>query len=325
MIKYGRIGSKVWQAFPNFGLPTQAIPEETVSYLEFQVQNWLASIPPPLRLSNISVGRGGRSGIDRIEQRLAALLYLRGNQLRIMLNRHRVLSTENIHADIQGAQRLVDLAVDSIKVLVELNAEGDIYLRQQVAFNHFLLGALAVLFLAVCHERSLFGLQCKDSFYNAIELVRCLSTHSRASKRLWKSVKALQPDAQKLGLHQHGTKSHGKSVRRHQTTTSRPVSSPNLRQPAINESFQTFETGMNEESNFDIGEQYQPQPSQLDIVSDAAFDNLPNDLANWYETWGIVGDEGNDPDIFSEQDLDLAAQHNNQVELSQLFQELISA
>ena len=328
MVKYGRICSKVWSAFPNFGSPTQPIPEDTVSYLAFQVQNWLESIPPPLRWYDASSDVIASRSITSAERRLAALLYLRGNQLLILLNRHRVLSTGNIHADRQGAQRVVDLAVDSIRVLVELKEEGDIYARQQIAFNHFLLGALAVIFLAVCHARSTFGLQCKDSFYDAIELVRSLSVRSRASKRLWKSVKALQSDAQKLGLHRPRKRPRATSIEKDGAVSSQSIATPRRRTLADTELMQNSRRTPSLQGDGGIAIHYSEGTLQSPIDLVTGPDNLPDDLEKWYESWGMIADGsvGSDETGFAFDQSDfLLAQQDNQAELPFLFQELIRA
>jgi hypothetical protein len=66
----------------------------------------------------------------------------------------------------------VDIALDSIQVLMHLNATTDIYSLQQNAFNYFLLSSLAIIFLAVCHAPEVFASRCRKSFVDAVELVR---------------------------------------------------------------------------------------------------------------------------------------------------------
>lgn len=199
MVAYGRLCSKVWEALPPFGSPSNCIPKDTVAYLDYMAQNWLASIPRELQLRHPRLGLAPRMQ-PRVLHRLRTLLYLRGNNIRTMVHRHYVLSTAAIESDIRAARNVVDIAQDSLQVLVHLNDSSDIYARQQSAFNYFLLSSLAVIFLAVCHAPATFADQCRDSFLAALELVKGFSRHGNASRRLWKSIRGLVPRVNSLGL-----------------------------------------------------------------------------------------------------------------------------
>lgn len=198
MVAYGRLCSKVWEALPLFGSPSNYIPKETVAFLDFVAQNWLASIPPDLQLRHPRLGLAPRMQ-PRVLQRLRALLYLRGNHIRTLIHRHHVLSTAAVEADLQAARNVVDIAQDSLAVLVHLNESSDIYARQQSAFNYFLVSALAVIFLAVCHAPATFADQCREPFLAALELVKNFSRQGSSSRRLWKSMRGLVPRVKSLG------------------------------------------------------------------------------------------------------------------------------
>lgn len=197
MVAYGRLCSRVWEALPPFG--STCIPKDTAAYLDYMAQNWLASIPRELQLRHPRLGLAPRMQ-PRVLHRLRALLYLRGNNIRTILKRQHVLSTAAIEADVRAARNVVDIAQDSLQVLVHLNDSSDIYARQQSAFNYFLLSSLAVIFLAVCHAPAMFADQCRDSFLAALELVKGFSRHGNASRRLWKSIRGLVPRVKSLGL-----------------------------------------------------------------------------------------------------------------------------
>ncbi|KAH6693555.1 fungal-specific transcription factor domain-containing protein, partial [Plectosphaerella plurivora] len=197
MVAYGRLCSRVWEAIPPFG--SNCIPKDTVAYLDYMAQNWLASIPRELQLRHPRLGLAPKMQ-PRVLHRLRTLLYLRGNHIRTMVHRHYVLSTAAIESDIRGARNVVDIAMDSLQVLVHLKDSSDIYARQQSAFNYFLLSSLAVIFLAVCHAPATFADQCRDSFLAALELVKSFSRHGNASRRLWKSIRGLVPRVNSLGL-----------------------------------------------------------------------------------------------------------------------------
>ncbi|KAK7403062.1 hypothetical protein QQX98_011173 [Neonectria punicea] len=199
MVGYGRLCSKLWDAIPPFGSHSQLIPEDTVISLDLSTQAWLQSIPPDLQLRHPRLGLAPRSQ-PRIIHRLRALLYLRGNHTRIFIYRHHLLSAASIAGNLRSAWLVVDIAQDSIQVLVHLNSTTDIYSRQQNAFNYFLLSALAIIFLAVCHAPDVFTGPCRKSFLDAVELVRGFSRYSIVSRRLWNSIRGLLPRLRTLGL-----------------------------------------------------------------------------------------------------------------------------
>ncbi|KID82884.1 Casein kinase II, regulatory subunit [Metarhizium guizhouense ARSEF 977] len=199
MVGYARLCSKLWDAIPPFGSPCQSIPPDIANALDASTQTWLESIPPHLQMRHPRAFYSTRSQ-PRVLHRLRAFLYLRGNLTRISIYQHHLLSAATIKADLARAKVAVDLAQDTVQVLVHLNATSDIYSRQQNAFNYFLLGAFAVISLAICHAPNVFAAGCAQSFIDAIGLVRGFSRHSIASRRLWKSIRGLLPRLKSLGL-----------------------------------------------------------------------------------------------------------------------------
>lgn len=196
MVGYGRLSSKLWDALMSFGPSPN---EERDTSLDFLTQEWIESIPAHLRLRHPRLGMGSRTQ-PRVLHRLRAMLYLRGNHTRILIYRHHLLSAGSINADLRSAWLVVEIARDSVQVLVHLNATSDIYSRQQNAFNYFLLSALAVIFLAVCHQPAVFAEPCREAFHAAVDLVRGFSHHSKVSRRLWDSIRGLVPRLRRLGM-----------------------------------------------------------------------------------------------------------------------------
>ncbi|KAM4057367.1 fungal specific transcription factor [Hirsutella rhossiliensis] len=199
MVGYGRLCSKLWDAIPPLGSASQSIPEETVHALDLSTQDWLESIPSHLRLRHPRLGLAARTQ-PRVLHRLRALLYLRGNHTRISVYQHYLFNTTSITANLRSAWLVVNIALDSVQILVHLNATTDIYSRQQNAFNYFLVSAMAVIFLAVCHAPNIFTEPCRKAFLDAVDLVRGFSRHSVVSRRLWKSIRGLLPRLRSLGL-----------------------------------------------------------------------------------------------------------------------------
>lgn len=199
MVHYGRLCTGVWKSMMSAKATATPMPQETVLDYDTKTLAWMESIPPHLRLQHPRHGTAPRPQ-PVVLQRLRALLYLRGNHTRILIYRHHLLSPTRIKADPRSVWLVVEIAQDVIEVLVHLNATSNIYRRQQSAFNYFLLSALAVVFLAVCHNPTVYAEPCRESFYAAVKLVRDFSRHSKASRRLWDSIKGLLPRLQTLGL-----------------------------------------------------------------------------------------------------------------------------
>lgn len=107
------------------------------------------------------------------------------------------------------AQRVVNLAKDTIQYLTRLNNNSVVYRRIQVFYHHFLTSAIAVLFVASTHAPVSFSAQCREEFNLALELIKDLSPKSWVSQRLWRTVRSLKAYAPKLGLQQDEMTSHG--------------------------------------------------------------------------------------------------------------------
>ncbi|KAF1956396.1 hypothetical protein CC80DRAFT_525837 [Byssothecium circinans] len=199
MINYSLIGSKVWRSIANSDTSQNTINKEDIQYLDFQVLNWHRSIPNALKFVHPDSGQAIETPSRGIH-RLQVALYLRANQMRILIYRPVLHSATNIIEHLEFAHIVVTVSKDTIRILTYLNQTSDIYKTQQTMFNWFLISALAVLFLAVAHAPAEFSSQCRDEFYMALELVRGLSSNSYVSKRLWKTIRILKEVGPRLGL-----------------------------------------------------------------------------------------------------------------------------
>ncbi|KAH1330055.1 hypothetical protein KXW65_009579 [Aspergillus fumigatus] len=198
MISYNRISSKIWYS----GLGSEGttdIRRDEIGYLDYQVLQWYKQVPDALKFYPGDSPKHGET-VSRGLRRLRVLLYLRMNQLRILIYRPVLHSSASIAEDNGHAQTVVDVAKDTVRVLTQLNHTSDIYRTQQITFNYFLVAALAVLFLAVCHAPNEFNRQVRDEFYMALDLINGFSTKSYVSKRLWKTIKGLRMVGERLGV-----------------------------------------------------------------------------------------------------------------------------
>lgn len=198
MISYSIIGSKVWKSVADVTFQDK-INKEDISFLDFQVLNWHRTIPDSLKFVHPDSGRQIEPP-PRVVHRLQVVLYLRANQMRILIYRPVLHTATTIMENLEFAHVVVKVAKDTIRILTYINQTSDIYRSQQTMFNYFLISALAVLFLAVAHAPAEFSQQSRDEFYMALELVRGLSSNSHVSKRLWKTIKTLKEVGPSLGL-----------------------------------------------------------------------------------------------------------------------------
>lgn len=197
MIRYSRIAAKVWKFISAFN-NSDEIKKDDVHYLDWQVLRWTDAIPSSLRLDQPDAGDSAPE--SRSLRRLRCLLYLRANQLRMLIHRPVLHTAAHIVRYPSESATVVDIAKETIRFIARLNETSDIYQLQQVAFNWFLVSALAVLFLAVAQAPSEFSNHCREEFYMALELVRGFSTQSYISRRLWKSIRSLRKLGPQLGL-----------------------------------------------------------------------------------------------------------------------------
>ncbi|KAI9804259.1 MAG: hypothetical protein M1833_007066 [Piccolia ochrophora] len=199
MIAYSHISSKVWRTVASFNGTHHEIDHDQIEYLDYQVIQWHKSVPASLQLFDPDTGEEAEAATRAI-RRLRILLYLRLNQMRILIYRPVLHSATNIMEHRPHARTVVDVAKDTIRMLSHLHQTSDIYQAQQVCFNYFLVSALAVLFLAVSHAPAQFSGVCRDEFYLALDLVKRFSAKSYISKRLWKTIRGLKEVGPKLGL-----------------------------------------------------------------------------------------------------------------------------
>lgn len=204
MISYSRIGSKVWRSIAGFDATGVAdIKKEEIGFLDYQIIQWQKSIPQSLQLPTTNSPQTSSRAIRRLQ----ILLYLRANQMRILIYRPVLHSANSIMENLPYAQSVVELAKDTIRALTHLNQTSDIYRAQQVCFNYFLISALAVIFLGSCHAPVQFSAGSREEFYMALDLVKGFSSKSWISKRLWRTIKGLKEVGPKLGLSENTTTS----------------------------------------------------------------------------------------------------------------------
>ena len=198
MIQYSRLGAKIWYSGIGYGRTTD-VEKDEIGYLDYQLLQWQKKMPDELRRHE----QEDPESSNRALRRLQVFLYLRANQMRILIYRPVLHSTASALGNRQRAQTVIDVAKDSIQVLVGLSQTSDIYHTLQVGFNYFLVSALAVLVLAVVNASVEYRTHVRDEFYMALDLVKKLSNKSYTSKRLWNTIKCLREVGEKLRFSPH--------------------------------------------------------------------------------------------------------------------------
>ena len=191
MISYARLSGKIWGLVVGWGSRSRAATSDYCSYLDFQVQQWIQSIPAELRFDPSRQPSPGSVQNDNMMM-LQVLLALQANQLRILVYRQNLLSSESIETNVSGASIAVETAKSTIHMLDYFTRVSDIYFQRPEPFNYFLISALAALFLAVFHAPGRFSNVCRAEFYAAVDMVRKSSTRAKTSRRLQKIIRSLK-------------------------------------------------------------------------------------------------------------------------------------
>lgn len=238
MINYARLSTKIWGLVVGWPSRPRSSTSDRCSYLDFQVQQWIQSIPPELRFDPSQFPSPGSDPPPDSMAMQQVLLALQANQLRILVYRQNLLSTESIEGDFSGASVAVETAKRTVHMLDCFSRVSGLYFQRPEPFNYFLLSALAALFLAVLHGPNRFSQVCRPEFYSAVDLVRRSSTRARTSRRLQKIIRSLKLiplhwDGGKPRAHDQGNRNatpssthiyHASSIPNHTAYTSTPVS-----------------------------------------------------------------------------------------------------
>ncbi|KAL5354968.1 fungal-specific transcription factor domain protein [Aspergillus floccosus] len=217
MITYARLSTKIWELVVGWRSRPRSATSDYCSYLDFQVQQWIQSIPPELRFDPSRHSEVESNPQAENMAMLQVLLALQANQLRILVYRQNLMSSESIESNIAGASTAVEVAKSTVHMLNFFSRVSDIYFQRPEPFNYFLISALAALFLAVLHAPTRFSQVCRPEFYVAVEMVRKSSTRARTSRRLQKIIRSLKLIRLNLG---------GKSPRRLQLNQKQPQLQP---------------------------------------------------------------------------------------------------
>ncbi|KKP07040.1 hypothetical protein THAR02_00919 [Trichoderma harzianum] len=212
MIAFASFGSRVWASriyIEGSGLHGE---RDKIAYLDFQIQQWSNALPSALRLFNTETssleeinlattpntpldftGMGDKSLFIR------ALLYLRANELRILIHKPALRSSDSIQKNPLSARAAVDVARRSLNLLLYLCRLPTLHPMHHVCATHFLDSSLTVLLLAVSHAPETLGAEIRDQLLSALSLLEDLSTTTSHSESLWSTIRNYQGQLKRLG------------------------------------------------------------------------------------------------------------------------------
>ncbi|KAL6692426.1 hypothetical protein J3F84DRAFT_397074 [Trichoderma pleuroticola] len=206
MTSYVDFGARHWNSVvDNHGEIKSAFDDEAFDRLDDEVNRWPKTFCPDLQPQNLEARLlQFVSGEDPDKARApliaSTILYLRANQIRILVMRPILFSLCSILNHGHRVASLIEIAQDTIHKLVQLDRCSDLYRKHQVILNHFLSSATSVLFLALTQSgrlekqgidstlsTSLSQTSLRETLFRAFDLIRSYSSMSSASQRLWDS------------------------------------------------------------------------------------------------------------------------------------------
>lgn len=205
MVEYSIISAEVRRSI----LQPSASPSATITALattrcslDFQITQFQKNIPKRLQFLGLQ-DKFDPTKEKRGEYRLRLVLYLRCNQMRIVIHRKSAMSSASGAFDTTTANVLAETSQDTIRILIALARETDIYHAQQRTFNHFLETALASLLLLLCYAEAEYRVGYLPDVLAAMELVQHLSVHSPVTRALKQKLHRVQSMIKSFRISNH--------------------------------------------------------------------------------------------------------------------------
>ncbi|KAF2103128.1 hypothetical protein NA57DRAFT_72111 [Rhizodiscina lignyota] len=152
MVEYCRLGTRICDSLSDAlsGKP-HAVAEwqDSLGFFRYRVDQWQKKhIPEELQFVYEDLEA-------RRIRHIRMVLYLRANHLRLLMMRP-VLCSPNLPlaGDAQMWSTAVNIACDTLQILVDLDATTVIYQLQPIQYNYFLMTALGVLLLVLAEKSS---------------------------------------------------------------------------------------------------------------------------------------------------------------------------
>ncbi|KPM41901.1 hypothetical protein AK830_g4608 [Neonectria ditissima] len=191
MVSYSNIASEVRRSILDASLSLPATSASTRDFLNFRVVQWKHNLPPKLQFGGVN-DKFDPAKDNRGEYKLRLLLHLRANQMRTVIYRKSAVQSEPGSFDPSSLNDMTEIAQDTIRILIGLARETDIYHAQHRTFNHFLETALSSLLLIICSTVADQRVSCLQDVVEAMDLVKQLSAQSPITRRLGDKLQGIQ-------------------------------------------------------------------------------------------------------------------------------------
>lgn len=177
-------------------------PDAVRDFADYRLIQWQKNLPRKLRFRGVD-DKYDPAKESRGEYKLRLMLYLRANQMRTIILRKSATVSASLNPvsidDASSTQTILEIAQDTIRVLVYLGKETDIYHAQHRTFNHFLETALSFLLLVVCCVGpSGSAPACLSDVVAAMDLIRQLSQKSGITLKLHEKLKVIRETVDRL-------------------------------------------------------------------------------------------------------------------------------
>ncbi|RSM09061.1 hypothetical protein CDV31_007828 [Fusarium ambrosium] len=189
MVAYCEISSEVQKSI--LETPQSIVSGSKRDFLNFRVVQWQQNLPHGLCFSGID-DKFDPAKEKRGEYKMRLALYLRANQMRIIIHRKFMARSELNTIDATEANVMASITRDSIRVLLQLARDTDIYVAQQKTFNHFLETALSSLLLIMCSTEDLKRFSYLSDVVEALELVEQLASQSAIMQNMWCKMQSIK-------------------------------------------------------------------------------------------------------------------------------------
>ncbi|KAJ5833658.1 hypothetical protein N7474_001969 [Penicillium riverlandense] len=175
MVTYSRIASKIkrWTCKPRFQRG-KSLPTEN-GFLDFQIVMWYSQLPPQIQFEMPTSDNTHEVLTGLFPLQLRVSLYLRRNQMRMLLHKPSLQSVSAVQQNTEQAKTAVRLATETIETLVYIGKFSSTFNAQPAVLSYFLISALAVFFPAAVNGPSDIISLCWSEVIKAMELIRAFS------------------------------------------------------------------------------------------------------------------------------------------------------
>lgn len=152
-------------------------------FSDFRIVEWRRRLPRSLQFDSRHQ-RFDPSLEDRSQYRMRLLLYLRANQMRMMIRRQSTARPSTSQTDSSHMHSMIEVACDTIQILSDVTHTCDVYHTQQRTFNHFLETAISSLLMAVARRQDIKDSRCLTGLTMAMDMVKDLASKSSMMRKL---------------------------------------------------------------------------------------------------------------------------------------------